>query len=267
MNVTVAAFVVRELRRARIAAQETQDEFGRRCNFSGSHVSSVETGSRPPTLEYLRAVDRARDTGGLFERMWMELSGLDEIPPWVRERASMESDATMLRWYEQSWIPGLLQTEEYVRAVFASNRRISDEEAERRIADRLERQRVLDGEHLSLLVAVLDEAALRRSVGGPKVMRGQLLHLAGMAAEHSRVRLHVVPASAGAYAGLNGPFIIARLTNGEEIAYLDNQLKGQVAARELEMAELRDAWEAILGEALTPRQSIDKLTEVAETWI
>ncbi|WP_326562944.1 DUF5753 domain-containing protein [Micromonospora sp. NBC_01796] len=179
----------------------------------------------------------------------------------------MLREATMLRWYEHGWVPGLLQTEAYVRAVYACNDRISTEEAERRVVRRLEQQRVLDGENLSLLVATLDESVLRRPIGGPKVMREQVLHLANLAAEHPRVRLHVVPSSAGAYAGLDGPFIIARVTGGEEVVYLDNQLLGQVVARETDIAEVRDVWEAILGEALAPQQSIDKLMEVAETWI
>ncbi|MGW4467541.1 helix-turn-helix domain-containing protein [Micromonospora sp. NPDC004704] len=266
MDVSVQAFVVREIRLARMLAEQTQEQFAKRCSFSPSHVSAVENGTRPPTIEFIRAVDRGLRNGGLFERLWKELGGLDVVPTWVRERAEMERESTMLRWYEHSWVPGLLQTEAYVRAVYACNDRISPEEAERRITDRMERQRILDGENLSLLVAALDESVLHRPVGGPKVMHEQVLHLAKLAAEHPRVRLHVVPSSAGAYSGLDGQFVMARLASGEEVAYLDNQLQGQVATRKLEIAEVRDAWEAILGEALTPQQSIDKLMEVAETW-
>ncbi|MBF9131042.1 helix-turn-helix transcriptional regulator [Plantactinospora sp. S1510] len=266
MGSPFSEFLLRELRRTRLAAGLNQDEMGKLINFSGSHVSAVEVGTRPLKLDYLRAVDKAFKTGGLFERMWKELSGLDDEPSWVRERAAMERDAVLLRWYEHAYVPGLLQTEEYARAVFTSNPALRTAEVEKRVAARLERRRILDVADPPQIVAVLDEEALRRPIGGAKVMREQCLELARLGEEHPRLRLHVVPAGVGAYPGLDGQFVIATMPGDEEIAYLDNPLQGQVTVRPEEVELLRRHWEAILSEALPPQQSVEKFREVAERW-
>ncbi|GIG89312.1 helix-turn-helix domain-containing protein [Plantactinospora endophytica] len=259
-------FLLRELRRIRHTAGLNQDEMGKLINFSGSHVSAVEVGTRPAKLDYLRAVDKTFHTGGILERMWKELAELDDEPPWVRERTAMERDAVLLRWYEHAYVPGLLQTEEYARAVFSSNPRLRSAEVKKRVTARLERRNILDVEDPPQVVAVLDEEALRRPVGGAKVMREQCLELARVAAEHPRLRLHVVPVGVGAYAGLDGQFTIATMPDDEEIAYLDNPLRGQVTVRRVDVELLRRQWEAILSEALTPQQSVEKLREVADRW-
>ncbi|RFS45057.1 hypothetical protein D0Q02_18710 [Micromonospora craniellae] len=137
---------------------------------------------------------------------------------------------------------------------------------EQRASARLERQAVLTGERPPQLVAVLDEHVLRRPVGGPLVMREQLRRLVKLATEQPRVRLHVVPASVGAYPGVAGAFVLATLPGGEDVAYLDDQLKGQVIDDTEDVLAIRASWEAIQGEALPPRQSIELLTEVAESW-
>ena len=137
---------------------------------------------------------------------------------------------------------------------------------ERRVEGRLERQAVLAGERPPQLVAVLDEHVLRRPVGGPLVMREPLLRLVKVATEHPRVRLHVVPAEVGAYPGVAGAFVLATLPSGEDVGYLDDQLKGQVIDHVEDVLAVRSAWESIQGEALPPRQSIDLLAEVAKSW-
>ncbi|GGM60772.1 hypothetical protein GCM10011608_52300 [Micromonospora sonchi] len=137
---------------------------------------------------------------------------------------------------------------------------------ERRASARLDRQAVLTGENPPQLVAVLDEHVLRRPVGGPLVMHEQVRRLVKLAIEQPRVRLHVVPASVGAYPGVAGAFVLATLPNGEDVAYPDDQLKGQVIDHTEDVLAIRASWEAIQGEALPPQQSIELLTEVAESW-
>ncbi|MFF0718974.1 DUF397 domain-containing protein [Micromonospora sp. NPDC003816] len=161
-------------------------------------------------------------------------------------------------------VPGLLQTSAYARALFRSVGLYDEAEVEQRASARLERQAVLTGERPPQLVAVLDEHVLRRPVGGPLVMREQLGRLVKLATEQPRVRLHVVPASVGAYPGVAGAFVLATLPGGEYVAYLDDQLKGQVIDDTEDVLAIRASWEAIQGEALPPRQSIELLTEVAE---
>jgi len=261
-----AEFLLDELRHARATTGLNQDDFGKLINYSGSHVSAVETGTRPPRMEYLEAVDKALKTGGLFVRMLKKVIKSDVAPPWFREWITVEQQAILLRWFELAFVPGLLQTEAYARAVVASDGRLTAEEIEARVAARLKRQERLFGDDPPQLVAVLDEAVLHRAVGGPAVMREQLHHLARLNDEHRRVRIHVVPSTVGAYAGLDGPLIIATLPGREEFAYLESRLQGRVVVRPDDVAEVREHWEAILAEALTLPQSTELIAKVAKTW-
>ncbi|MEV4626063.1 helix-turn-helix transcriptional regulator [Micromonospora sp. NPDC049523] len=264
---SIAAFLVDEIRLARVAAGMTQEAFGRAANFSPSHVSSVENGTRALTEDFIRGADRALRTGGLYERLAVKLKAAEASPIWFRDWMLAEAEATSLRSYESMVLPGLLQTEAYARAVFASGGLLPPDEVERRVAARLARQVVLGREKPPQIVGVLDEGMLHRSVGGPEVMREQLLHLVKLSADMPQLRLHVVPLSVGGYAGLSGPFVLATLPKGEEVVYLDNQLRGQVVNEASGLMWIRKAWDSILGEALPPQQSTELIVEVAEKWI
>lgn len=96
-------------------------------------------------------------------------------------------------------------------------------------------------------------------------MRQQVESLAATA-DLPHVRVHVVPLSAGAYAGLSGPFVIASSADNRTAGYLDTQLHGKVVSDPAELVALMAAWENVRGEALSHRQSIELLREVAETW-
>ncbi|MFF5069749.1 helix-turn-helix transcriptional regulator [Micromonospora olivasterospora] len=263
---TAAEILLDELRHARTSRGLSQDEFGRLINYSGTHVSAVETGTRPPTADYVAAIDRALQTGGMFTRLLDRLSDLDADPPWLREWITYEQQARALRWYEVAWIPGLLQTEAYARAVFGSDGRLSVAEVETRVAARLTRQKILSGDDPLQLVVIVDETALRRPVGGAAVMREQLFHLVHLNQSSRRVRIHVVPQEVGAYAGLDGPFVIATLPDLTDIGYLDNRLQGQIVERVAAVSALREQWEATLAEALTLQQSTDLILELAKSW-
>ncbi|MTK05126.1 helix-turn-helix transcriptional regulator [Micromonospora sp. CP22] len=267
MGMTGAEILLDELRQARTSHGLSQDDFGKLISYSGTHVSAVETGTRPPTGDYVAAIDRALKTGGLFARLLERLSELDVAPLWLREWITLEQQARAMRWYGMAWVPGLLQTEEYARAVFDTDGRLTAEEVETRVAARLTRQQILASDDPPQLVAVVDDAVLRRPVGGAAVMREQLFHLARLNQDSRRVRIHVVPQGVGAYAGLDGPFIIATLPGQVDVGYLDNRLQGQVIERIVDLAALREQWEATLAEALTLHQSTELMLEVAKSWI
>ncbi|MEV4755593.1 helix-turn-helix transcriptional regulator [Micromonospora sp. NPDC049559] len=260
------AFIVAEIKRARLAAGLTQEEFGKRANFSNSHVSAVEIGTRALRMDFIRGADRALNTGGLFERLAVRLRAVEASPAWFRDWMLAEAEAIALRSYENVVLPGLLQTEAYARAVFAAGGLLPPEEVERRVAARLERQALLTREKPPTFVAVVDEALLHRPVGGPEVMAEQLRHLVRLCTELPHVTLHVVPATVGAYAGLSGPFVVATLPGGEDVVYLDNQLRGQMVGDRAGLFWVRKAWDSILGEALSAQRSIELISEVAEKW-
>ncbi|HEY8534430.1 MAG TPA: helix-turn-helix transcriptional regulator [Micromonospora sp.] len=262
-----ADFLIEELRHARLSRGLNQEEFGKLINYSGSHVSAVETGQRAPKPEYVAAVDRALQTGGIFTRLLRKVHQYDVAPPWLREWIDIEQQAAVLRWYELAWVPGLLQTEAYARAVFRSDCQLTDAEIEARVARRLDRQARLTGENPPQLFVALDETLLHRPIGGPAVMREQLYHLARLNTEERRIRIHVVPSSVGAYIGLDGPFVLATMSDGEEVAYLGNWLGGTLLVRPSDVASVWQHWEATLAEALTLQQSTDLMIEVAKSWI
>ncbi|SCF48420.1 Transcriptional regulator, contains XRE-family HTH domain [Micromonospora matsumotoense] len=265
VGISPSEYLLRELRRRRAAAGLTQTQLGERIFCSDSQVSAIETGVKPPTLPYLASVDEALGIEGYFTTLWDELVKSDAAPVWLREWIEIEREATALRWYEHAFVPGLLQTEGYARATFQAAR-VPTSELDRRVAARLERQAVLDRDPAPQLFVVLDEVVLRRACGGPAVMAEQLEHLVACA-EQPHIRLRIVPMSAGMYSGLAGAFILADLPDGSRTGYVDNQLAAQVIGQADLIASLGVSWDAIQGETLPLRPTLDLLTEVAKTWI
>jgi transcriptional regulator with XRE-family HTH domain len=267
VGISPSEFLLRELRRRRVAAGLTQEALGERVHYSNTHVSAIETGVKPPKPEYLKAVDEALETGGILLSLWEDLVRDASAPVWFRNWLEIERQAVSLRWYEIAVLPGLLQTEAYARAVFSCGGLLTPEEVEQRTAARIARQEVLTRDSPPQFVAVIDEHLLHREVGDAALMRGQLSQMVELSAQLSHVRIHVVPTSTGAYAGMSGPFVLATLEGGDEYAYLDNQLQGQVVDEPSSLIWVRQAWESIRGEALPHKQSIELIREVAEKWI
>ncbi|MBW4702727.1 MULTISPECIES: DUF5753 domain-containing protein [unclassified Micromonospora] len=113
----------------------------------------------------------------------------------------------------------------------------------------IERQEILERDSPPLFVAVFDYTALERPIGGQKVMHEQLLHLREVA-QRPRVHIRLVPKGTGAYHGLNGAFVIATPAEGDDVAYLDNQLQGSIVERAADVHSLRQAWESVRAAAM-----------------
>jgi Domain of unknown function (DUF5753)/Helix-turn-helix domain len=145
------------------------------------------------------------------------------LPSWFEMYLGLEQAASLIRTYEVQFVPGLLQTEEYARAVAVLGQPDgSAEEVERRVGLRMRRQELLTGGQAPVLWAVMDEAVLRRPVGGPQVMRRQLEHLVE-ATQLANVTLQVVPFRRGGHAAAGGPFSILRFCEPDlpDIVYLE----------------------------------------------
>ena len=254
----------RELRLARSAKGLSQTALAEQIAYSAQLVSKVELADRRPSADFARRCDQVLDTGGLLERIQEEI-GDDVFLEWFREWAGIEREAAVLRWFEPLCVPGLLQTEMYAHAVLVSGGLIPAEEVGQQVAARLTRQEVLHRKRPPIFMAVIDETALRRPVGGAAVMREQLAQLRKLS-ELPRVRIQVVPATAGAYAGLGGHFVIATPEHGSEVAYLEAPIHGHVTDRPKELAVLIQTWESIRGMALSESQSIELIAEVEQSW-
>ncbi|MFY1692721.1 helix-turn-helix domain-containing protein [Plantactinospora sp. WMMB782] len=251
-----------ELRLTRDARGLSQEDLAQHIPWAASTIGMIESGRRKPPPGFWVAADDALQTGGALSRLATRLGS----PQWFIDWSTAEQNAVSLRSYQALVVPGLLQTEAYARAVLTDAGLTGLEEMERRLAARLARQAVLTRDDPVDLTAVLDEGLLHRPVGGPAVMREQLDALVAAAAL-PHVRLHVVRNTVGAYAGLNGSFVIATAADRAETGYLDNQLAGQVVDGPDDLAALQRAWEAVRSEALPQQQSTELIREVAEKWI
>jgi len=222
-----------ELRRLREGAKLTCEEVAEQLECSASKISRVETGRvsvsprdvrdmleiySVPELQREALVQLARESR---QKGWWHAYA-DSLQPHVATYLGMESAASDIRIYEVNLIPGLLQTEEYARAVITAGTVSSPRsDVERQVALKMERQRLAMTS--PNVWAVLDEAALRRQVGGPEVMRVQLEYLRELGALRN-VRLQIIPFGGGAHPAMGRPFII--LAFGEEadpdVVYLKN---------------------------------------------
>jgi len=257
-----------ELRYHRERAGLSQTELAALVTVSHDVISKIETGERPPAKDFPERLDAVPelDTRGGLARLWGNLrKGLKNraIPGWFRPWAEVEAEATALRWYEPLLIPGLLQTEDYARAILAAGPGIHGDDLEDRVAGRMARQSVLERRDPPHLWCVLDEAVLRRPVGGAKVMRTQLEHLAGLAGR-PRTTVQVIPASAGAHAGLLGAFIIADVDGSPSMVYLETSAEGQDTDSPTALAHVTLRFDTLRAEALPRAASRDLIMKVAE---
>jgi transcriptional regulator with XRE-family HTH domain len=252
------AFFGAELRRAREAAGLSREEFGKLVNYAPGTIGAFETGERFPQPALVEGADEHLNTGGLLGRMYETLLTSYVYPESFRPWLDIEREAMALRWYELAYLPGLLQTEQYARALLQSGR----DDVESKVAARMERQEILKREHPPELVAVIDEGILRRPVGGKDVMRDQLRSLADAA---DRWIVQVVPWEVDNYLCLDGPFVLATV-DGSDLVYTPTHLSGYVLNGTEAVAEVRWRWDAIRAEALSRRQSRDLILEVARTY-
>jgi transcriptional regulator with XRE-family HTH domain len=188
----------------------------------------------------------------------------DLLPQWFKTYVDLESTAVMIRSYEAQFVPGLLQTEEYMRAVIrGAHLDESSEEVERRIALRMARQVLLTQEHAPRLWAVVDEGALRRPVGGPDVLRVQLERLIE-AAKLPNVRLQVLPFAAGAHPAMVGAFSILRFPEPElpDVVYLEHLTNAIYLEKREDVEEYLHVIDTICLRAARPDRTIEILGRI-----
>ena len=224
-----------QLRRLREASQLTTDEAGQAIRATHSKISRLERGrsgakqrdvadllslygvTDETEREGLLALARQANTPG----WWQQYS--DILPKWLELYVGLEKAASIIRAYEVQFVHGLLQTQDYARAVILiANAHAPVEEIDRRVSLRMKRQQLLTQPDAPDLWAVLDEASLRRPPGGRKVMRAQLEHLLQIT-DLPNVTLQVVPFDAGPHAAAGGPFTILRFPEPDlpDLVYLE----------------------------------------------
>jgi transcriptional regulator with XRE-family HTH domain len=249
--------VARQLKLWREAAGLTQAEFGAAIGYGEELVSSVERGRRIPRPEYLDQADEALGANGKIIAMKRDLTEV-RYPKKVRDLKKLEEEAVELCNYNNSVIHGLLQTEEYVRASFATRRPpFREDELEQHVAARLARQEILGraAAPLPVFSFVQCESTLRRPIGGRMVMRRQLERLLEVG-QLRNVDLQVLPLACEDNAGLAGSFRLLRLRDGSAVGHNEIQLVSRVITDPKEVQLLDIRYGIIRAQALTPRESM-----------
>ncbi|MGC4807224.1 Scr1 family TA system antitoxin-like transcriptional regulator [Micromonospora sp. DT233] len=238
------------VRVAMVEAGETAESLAERIGVDPKTAARWVRPGAVPQTRHRAAVARALGRG--IGDLWPEVLRPRE-PAWFRPWADLEREATSLRSFQPSVLPGLLQTEGYAHAVLSSGP-LANDEVEGYVAARLARQAaVFDRAHPPLTVFVVDEAALRR--GDPEVMHAQLDHLIAVA-ERPCVLLHILPLRAGFHPGQAGAFVIASLADADDLGYLDDQAAGRITQ---DVAPLWRVWDTVRSVALPRDQSIQLL--------
>ncbi|MFB8028779.1 helix-turn-helix domain-containing protein [Streptomyces sp. NPDC056465] len=204
----------------------------------------------------------AGSVGGGGSGWWHAYRGL--IPPQYRDFISLESQAEAARTLETSVVPGLLQTADYARAVTRSSLGgLPSAQLDSLVEVRLARQSVLRSSRPLRLSVVLDEAVLRREVGGPRVMEQQLRHLTEVA-QLPHVTLQLLPFEAGSYIGLTGPFVILSFlsTSDLDVVVLDHLTSSLYLERREDLEAYSSAFRTMQAHALSPERSLDLIAAV-----
>jgi transcriptional regulator with XRE-family HTH domain len=266
-----------QLRRLRETAGISAEKAGFEIRASRSKISRMETGrvglkvrdvedlltlygvtSAPQRAKVIALARRSR-----APEWWAKYN--DILPDWFETYLGLESAATSIRSFEMQFVPGLFQTEDYARAVTALGHQAARvDEIERRVGLRLKRQQLLARAQPPRIWAVMDEAVLRRPVGGLPVMRAQLRHLVE-AALMPRVTLQVVPFARGGHAGASGSFSILRFEERDlpDVVYIEQLTSAVYLDQRQDIEHYLEVVDQLSGEALTPADTTRFIEQVA----
>ncbi|MCX4969469.1 helix-turn-helix transcriptional regulator [Streptomyces sp. NBC_00654] len=251
-----------ELRLRRLAAGLTQEALAEEVVCSPTLISHFEAGRRLPSPDDAQRIDRALGTDGFFAR-WLE--DLDtKYADHFAAVAELETQATLIQQFALSLVPGLFQTDGYARALFQAYRpNHLREEIDKDVVIRTQRSRVLDGPMKPVLWTMLDEAVLRRGVGGPQVMAEQLNKIADMA-ESGRLRLHVLPFGVGAHSLQQSLLTLLSFADSAPVAYVEGFQTGNLMDDPGLVASSRTAYDLALSDAMSHQESLALVRAAAE---
>lgn len=254
-----------ELRHARERTGLTQQALGERLFVSGSYIGQMEAGTRRVLPDMALRLDEALSMGTFFVRHCVKANASNH-PEHFAEAAEAEALATEIRQYESLLLPGLLQTPAYARAVFLAYRPTApDEVIDRLVTIRMERSHLLDDPAKPLLWVVVDEATLRRTVGGAAVMAEALLHVADLARKR-RIIVQVVPFAVGAHASMDGSLKLMHFGDAPPLTFYETSGIGQLVDDPETVARHHLSYDLLRADALTAKQSLALISSVAEDY-
>ncbi|MEU0938405.1 helix-turn-helix transcriptional regulator [Embleya sp. NPDC005971] len=264
-----------ELRRLRIEAGLKSAQVVKRLLWSPSKLTRLEAGENyvvepSDVMALCEIYGAAPETRALLDDYaavtktkrdwWQSQQYRPIIRPGLKAFLGLEATAASLHNYESEFVPGLLQTEAYVRAIHQiSHAALPPDDVDRLVSIRMTRQEVLVRQQAPLkLVAIVNEAVLRRQVGSAALLRGQLDHIAEVS-ELPNVRVQVVPYRLGVHPGMAGPFVILKFAKGaalKPIVYLENLADAWVTRREADVEKYEEAFSDLQALAPGPQESL-----------
>jgi hypothetical protein len=266
-----------QLRRFREAAGITPERAGHEIRASRSKISRMETGHvgfKTRDINDLLTLYGVTDeqersrilsiTRQASQPDWWDRYS-DVLPAWFENYLGLESAAATIRSFETQFVPGLFQTEDYARAVTQLGHQASSpDQIERRVGLRLKRQDLLTRAIPSRIWSVMDEAVLRRPIGGPAVLRAQLRRLVNVAAL-PHVTLQVVPFSRGGHAGASGSFSILRFTEQDlsDVVYVEQLTSALYLEQRSDVEHYLVVMDQLSTEALTPDDTVGFIEQAA----
>ena len=265
-----------QLRRLREARGITREDAGYRIRASESKISRMELGrvgfkERDVTdLLAMYGVDDVVERDALVTLAreanaagwWHQYA--DVLPDWFQTFVGLEEAASVLRVYEVQFVPGLLQTAGYARAIMARGwPNAPEDEIKRRVNMRITRQELLRKQGGPRFWAVVDEAALRRPVGSPEVFRSQLEHLVEVT-QDSRITLQVTPFRSGAHTAEAGAFTIMRFPDADlpDVVYLEQLTSALYLDKREDVERYSEVMERLSVESEPPERTADLLRDM-----
>lgn len=266
-----------QLRRLREAKGVSREDAGYHIRGSESKISRLELGRVSfkerdvedlltlygVTEEVERAPFMALVREANQQGWWQSFS--EVLPNWFQPYIGLEESASLIRTYELQFIPGLLQTEDYARAIITQgNRGVPKEDIDARVNVRLNRQKVLNRENAPRLWVVIDEAALRRPIGGVKTMKAQIEHLIDLMATPS-LTLQVMPFDFGGHAAEGGAFSILRFPESDipDVVYIEVLGGANYLDKREEVDRYMEAMDRLAVDSTTPARTADVLKKIA----
>ncbi|MFI9355717.1 helix-turn-helix domain-containing protein [Streptomyces lydicus] len=247
----------RDIRQVRLARKLTQKHLATATGYSEGYVSKVESGTLlpRPSEKFAKGCDTVFGTGELFAGLLRRIEEGDH-PSWFVPYLNLEGKASRILDYSTNIVKGILQTEEYARAIFqAYFSQEAAEEIEGKVAARLRRREVFERDQPPFLWTIVHEACLRTVVGGAEVMSGQLEYLL-MAATSPHIKLQVMPFSAGAPAASTRPFTVLRFTDARTVLYTETRVGGRMHDSAQTVDAALDDYDLLRAHALSPDRSV-----------
>jgi transcriptional regulator with XRE-family HTH domain len=230
-------------------------ELGARTGYSSSTIASFEQGRRIPPPRFIDKADEVLGAHGVLVELKDEVARA-QYPAFFRDAARLEAEAVELHVYANQALPGLLQSEDYARAVFAMWRPLLDEDTvTQRVAARLARQEIFSRRPLPTISFVIEEVAVRRPLGGWNVMRGQLEQIL-LYGHRRNVEIQVMPTEREEHGALGGPFTLIETREGRRIAYVEAHKDSRLYMERKPVRELEEQYGILRAQALTPRESL-----------